>query len=254
MVGPSPGRGDRSAREGTEEGARIERVYDAYRQDPRKQRAWSRENAGNAAIRAELLELVVRELRDLTSTGDLLDAGCGGGWWLEALADRGVPQDRLHGIDLLRSRVAAAEAAVPSADIRVGDVRALPFPSGRFRAVLLLTVLSSLSDLASARGALAEARRVTASGGLILCYEPRYPNPLNRSTLHISRRLLRESLGPDCRFVSVTVLPGLARRLGRATPDLYPRLCRLSPLRSHRLTVCEVGARGNRPPANIKKL
>jgi hypothetical protein len=35
----------------------------------------------------------------------------------------------------------------------------------------------------------------------------------------------------------VTLLPQVARRLGAATPKLYPPLARLAPLRSHRLAV-----------------
>jgi hypothetical protein len=82
---------------------------------------------------------------------------------------------------------------------------------------------------------LEEARRVLAPGGTLLVYEPRIPNPLNRRTRHIRRDELARLGGT--RFESITLLPGLARRLGPVTERVYPTLARITVLRSHRLAV-----------------
>ena len=116
----------------------------------------------------------------------------------------------------------------------MADARALPFADDRFGLVTLVTVLSSMGDGAAVAAALREARRVTAPDGLVLCYEPRPPTPLNRRTRRISRRELERCLGPVTAQRALTGLPPLARRLGRATPRFYPLLSAIAP--THRLT------------------
>jgi glycosyltransferase involved in cell wall biosynthesis len=168
---------------------------------------------------------------ELAGTGAILEIGCGSGFWLRALADGGVAESRLHGIELLEHRANAARERAPRANVRTGDALALPYESDSFELVLLFTVLSSLPSDESARKALAEARRVLVPGGLLVCYEPRIPNPGNRSV-----RLIRRSVfGPGTNARSVTVLPALARRLGRVAPWAYPALGHLGALRTHRI-------------------
>jgi ubiquinone/menaquinone biosynthesis C-methylase UbiE len=198
----------------------------------RKRHAWSAANLGNQAIRRELVAAVLALFPSALAPGArLLDAGCGSGWWLRELAERGAA--RLHGVDLSPERVEAAAAAVPVADVRVGDVRALPFGDGSFDGLFLFTVLSSLPSTATA---LREALRVLASGGRLVIWEPRLPTA-NRDTRLVTRAELRAVAGPPAAERSLTLLPPLARRLGRATERLYEPLARLAPLRTHRLTV-----------------
>jgi ubiquinone/menaquinone biosynthesis C-methylase UbiE len=214
----------------------ADRVYSEYARSRRKQRAWAADNPGNLAIRAELLSYLLGLARlQLQGGGEILDVGCGTGWCLRALADDGVDPGRLHGIEIQRARADAARLAVPGAAIEIGNALRLDFQDGSFALVLLLALLSSLDSADAVRGALAEARRVVAPGGLILCYEPRVPNPLNPRT-----RLLRNSdlnaagLTPR-EQLSLTLLPALARRLGSRTPARYQRLARVPVLRTHRL-------------------
>lgn len=166
---------------------------------------------------------------------ELLDVGCGGGWLLAELAERGAGPQRLHGVDLLPERIAAAQARVPGADIRRADARRLPFESDRFNAVVMLTTLSSIRERRWRAEALAEAARALRQGGVLLCYEPWLPNPLNRATRRVSAAELQVSVGVPLETHRLTGFPPLARRLGPATPRLYPLLSRLAP--SHRLTV-----------------
>jgi ubiquinone/menaquinone biosynthesis C-methylase UbiE len=166
--------------------------------------------------------------------GPIADIGCGTGWWLEALAQRGIEGDRLHGVDLLPARVEAARRRVPQADLTVADAGALPWESNRFVLVTLFTVLSSMPSPDAQRRAIAEATRVLRPGGHLFVWEPRIPNPRNAATTFVRRSTLREALGQDAQARALTLLPPLARRLGRLS-GLYPIAARIPPLRSHRL-------------------
>lgn len=187
------------------------------------------------------------------SDGLLLDAGCGSGWWLQALAQAGVSPQRLIGVDLLEERVAAARRRLAGVDMPAerihagrpstsgarlvqGDVRALPVADGSCALVLLFTVLSAMGGRQEVRRALTEVRRVLAPGGAVLIWEPRIwsPNPYTRL---VRLRELRSGLGGEVSACSVTLLPPLARRAGR----LYGPLVRLPILRTHRLVLVRPG-------------
>jgi SAM-dependent methyltransferase len=116
-----------------------------------------------------------------------------------------------------------------------GDARALPFKDGRFAVVLLFTVLSSLGSGEDVRRVLVEARRVLRSGGLLLCYEPRLLNPFNRRVRRVGDLDFNVAGIRPRQERRLTLLPPLARALGRATAAAYPRLASVPMLRSHRL-------------------
>jgi ubiquinone/menaquinone biosynthesis C-methylase UbiE len=204
----------------------------------RRRRAWSAANRGNLAARTELLA-AIRQVAapQLAGEGDLLDCGCGTGWLHEALAVAGVPPARLYGVDVDRHRIAAAVRRVPGVTGVVADARFLPFADGAFAAVFHVVTLSSLGSVEDVGAALAESRRVLAPGGVLVVYEPRLPNPLNRSTRLFRRGDMRRAglLAIEAR--SLTLFPPLGRRLGALTPVLHRRLAALRPLRSHRLLV-----------------
>jgi ubiquinone/menaquinone biosynthesis C-methylase UbiE len=172
---------------------------------------------------------------EIAGGGDILDAGCGNGWWLRALAEAGVQPDRLYGIDIQPERVAGAREAVPGGTIAVGDARNLRFPDESFAVVLQFTLLSSLGSRSSIRESLGEGMRVLAPGGLLVIYEPRLPNPLNRHTLLVKDSDLTTAGATPTDELSLTLVPALARRLGNRTEERYGRLARLPFLRTHRL-------------------
>jgi SAM-dependent methyltransferase len=159
--------------------------------------------------------------------------GCGTGWLLAALASRGVAADRLHGVELRPERVLAARAAVPGARIGEADARRLPFPSASFHLVTLLTVLSSAGAPSAAIEILREARRVLAPGGVVVCWEPRWPNPRNPGTRRVTARDYEHGLGEGFAREPITLLPAIARHLGPATDRAYGALARAPVLRSH---------------------
>jgi ubiquinone/menaquinone biosynthesis C-methylase UbiE len=186
-----------------------------------------------------VFELAGAELRRARA---VLDIGCGTGWWLERLSAAEETDGALYGVDLLAARTDVARARVPGAEVIVADARRLPFEDGRFDVVCAFTVLSSMPGPEQATAALSEALRVLAPAGVLLIWEPRLPSPLNRHTRRITRPLLRRALA-GCRLEirSTTLLPPVARRLGRRTDRLYPRLARVPALRSHRLVAARRG-------------
>jgi ubiquinone/menaquinone biosynthesis C-methylase UbiE len=85
----------------------------------------------------------------------VLDVGCGTGVFLRLCADRGAA---VAGLDATESLLARARARVPEADLRLGDLQALPFADGAFD---LVTGFTSFFYAADPVAALREARRVS---------------------------------------------------------------------------------------------
>ncbi len=220
----------------SDESERLDKVYAGYADDQRKNRLWGLDNPGNAEIRAALLERVLATVADrLDKDVEILDMGCGSGWWLDVFRERGVDPARLHGVDAIPERITAGQEHLPDSDLRVGDIRRLPYGDGIFSVVLIVSVLSDLQTEGDVDAALREAVRVLEPGGILLVYEPRLPNPLNSKVRRISRRTLERTLGSDWAGTRLTVLPPLSYRLGSLAPKVYPKLARIRPLLSHRL-------------------
>lgn len=217
-----------------DETERVRAVYEGYGKSARRARIWSATNPGNRLIRDEIVTAVRAAAPQLARPpGDILDIGCGSGWWLRALAESGIAPERLYGVDLLGSRVQTVSESLPGAHVRVGDARALPWPDARFWVVTLFLVLSSEDSTESQTRSLGEARRVLAPGGHLFVWEPRFPNPRNRATRWVRSRTLRHVLGDDAHVRPVTVFPPIARRIRSA--GAYERARRSRLLCSHRL-------------------
>jgi len=83
---------------------------------------------------------------------------------------------------------------------------------------------------------LTEVRRVLMPGGTVLWYDFRYNNPWNPHVRGMTKRHIRQFFpGFEMHLRTITLLPPLARRLGRLTPVLYPLLAAIPPLRTHYL-------------------
>ena len=108
----------------------------------------------------------------------LLDAGCGPGWYVDALAGAGY---RVVGVDLAPGQVAAARETAPAGTgLLAASVLALPFQNGAFDAALAVNVLHHAGDRADQDAALAEMARAVRPGGLVLVHEISTVNPLYR--------------------------------------------------------------------------
>lgn len=85
----------------------------------------------------------------------MLDCGCGAGRFVRLAAERGASA---AGIDASRELVDIAATQNPEADLRVGDLKALPWPDDAFD---IVTGFSSFQFADDHAVALAEARRVS---------------------------------------------------------------------------------------------
>jgi SAM-dependent methyltransferase len=87
----------------------------------------------------------------------LLDIACGSGLAVQTATRRGAV---VTGLDASEALVTIARARTPQAELRVGDMFALPFPDGSFDAATSFNGIWK-----GCEAALAEARRVLVPGG-----------------------------------------------------------------------------------------
>lgn len=138
----------------------------------------------------------------------LLDAGCGGGDYVRALAERGV--DAL-GLECTDEKLAAARGLPPTLADRVlrGDIQRTGFEPGRFDAVLLNEVLEHVPDDAAA---LREMHRVLRPEGSLVVFSPNRLHPFETHGVFARRSGRRISHATP--FVPWVPLP-LGRRVFR---------------------------------------
>jgi ubiquinone/menaquinone biosynthesis C-methylase UbiE len=121
-----------------------------------------------------LLEVARRRLG--AAPGQALDVGCGTGVSdLELVGAVGS----LHGVDVSEEMVERARVAVPQGDFQVYDGSRLPYEDDRFDLVFAICVFHHV-PAADRPALLAEMRRVTRRGGLVVVFEHNPWNPLTR--------------------------------------------------------------------------
>jgi SAM-dependent methyltransferase len=91
----------------------------------------------------------------------VLDIACGTGLYLTLAAARGAT---VAGIDASPGQLEVARERLPAADLREGEMDALPFEDGQFD---LVTICNALQYAADTGTALKEMRRVLRPGGTI---------------------------------------------------------------------------------------
>jgi SAM-dependent methyltransferase len=112
-------------------------------------------------------ESFVRRL-DAPARGRWLDVGCGTGALTATVVANAEPAE-VYGIDPSEGFLAHARDRLSGSPARflTGDARVLPFPAGRFDAVVSGLVLNFVPDPATA---VAELARVAAPGGVVAAY------------------------------------------------------------------------------------
>jgi SAM-dependent methyltransferase len=117
----------------------------------------------------------------------VLDVGCGAGVFLELAAARGaVPA----GIDASDALIERARRRVPEADLRVGDMEALPFADDSFDAVTGFTSYFFATDMV---GALRESGRVARPGAPVFI---QVWGPHERNDLEAMKQIARPFMPP----------------------------------------------------------
>jgi len=99
---------------------------------------------------------------------NILDVGCGYGYWLRYMIELGAKAENLTGIDLSEGRINFASQMNPAIHWIHNAVKNLPFPQESFDLVMQVVVFSSILD-ENLRVCLAnEIARVTKVGGYLL--------------------------------------------------------------------------------------
>jgi ubiquinone/menaquinone biosynthesis C-methylase UbiE len=129
--------------------------------------AWAEayDQPGNQLI--DLEQPIVREILDSLPRGTALDAACGTGRHAEYLATLG---HTVIGVDSSPEMLAVAQAKIPGADFREGDLHQLPVPGQHVDVVVCALALTHVPDLAPV---LAEFVRVLRPGGHLVISDSR---------------------------------------------------------------------------------
>jgi SAM-dependent methyltransferase len=185
----------------------VASLPDAYRR-------WRASRLGE--ITDALEEKLILELVGPPAGLRILDVGCGDAGLVVALAERGAI---VTGVDadprMLAAGRARAETSGVAAQLRQGDIRALPFADGSFDVVLAITVLCFVDPAARA---LAEMARVLTPGGRLVI------GALGRWNLWAAKRRVSGWLGSrvwrSATFRTAHTLTGLVTDAGLAVTAL----------------------------------
>ena len=217
---------------------RIKQAYRLYDEADLAHKLWSAENPGNQKILNERISalqdlLGQAQLLPLT-THRILDVGCGNGDVLASFLNWDAQPNNLYGIDLLADRIKIAKQKFPLFHFEEGNAESLPYPDSYFDVVMFFTVFISILDMRMRSNIAREADRVLKQGGVIIWYDFRYRNPRNYNTQPVGRKQITDLFpGYRLKLKSVTLMPPLARRLGKVTNLLYPILATIPFLRTH---------------------
>ena len=107
----------------------------------------------------DLDNVAVGPLLDAYPAGDALDAACGTGRWAAYLSKRG---HHVVGVDQSPEMVQVARTKLPQAELRRGDLEALPIPNASVDLVVCSLALTHLPQLGPA---FSEFARVLRTGG-----------------------------------------------------------------------------------------
>lgn len=168
-------------------------------------------NSAGRAYKEQLLDLL-----DIAPGQTVLDAGCGPGTDLPALAERVGERGTVIGVDRdpdMLARARERTEGLGAVDIREGDVHALPVAPGSVDRAKTDRVLMHVADPAAA---LAELHRVTRPGALVGLVEPDWDTlVVDAEDLDTSRAFTRYTTERAVRNATVgRGLPRLAEGAG----------------------------------------
>jgi ubiquinone/menaquinone biosynthesis C-methylase UbiE len=217
---------------------RINKVYQQYYQSAAVCGRWSPANAGNQAIlkqRASVLGQILGANGLLPLGGRrILDIGCGDGAVLASFTQWGALPNKLYGVELRPESVEVARQKHPDCHIQQANAEQLDFAPDYFDLVLMFTVFSSILNEQMRLNIARQVQRVLKPGGAVLWYDLRYNNPYNKNVRGMTIQTIQSCFPSfSLSLHKLTLLPPLARRLGHATPVLYPVLSAIPVLRTH---------------------
>lgn len=152
----------------------LRKKFDAWAGEARERydrRQWilsKWENFEGVEWPEEKIALLVRHIRqglDLAGSGQLLDAGCGGGWITQSLRQDGWV---MTGVDISPNMLASARRGFPEGRWICAELAGLPFREESFERVLCYFVVINFQDPEYFRRSVQEIVRVMKPGGSAL--------------------------------------------------------------------------------------
>lgn len=216
---------------------RINVVYEHYLKNKSFKRKWSADNYGNKVINIELRRSIIQNFiknRIITKNKNILDIGCASGNKINFLIQLGFNKNLIFGIDIRDQSINEAKKNFSSSHFFNMDARQLLFEDNKFDFVNIFTLLSSIKSKKNRQKVCNEIFRVLKPNGNIIYYDLRYRNPFNKNVYPIYKKDIK-SLFYDRKISmkTITLLPPLARSLGRATNYIYPLLSKIKFLKTH---------------------
>lgn len=212
----------------------IRTHYADYRHEGRYD-LWELSNPGFERLIREKDAQLMRLLRDSVGeqAGPVLDLGAGSGRLAGVAREFGLPH-RWIGVDLDAAAVEAAKVTHPWAEFLVASADELPMADASVSAVVASVLFSSLPSPEFESAVAHEIERVLRPDGWLIWYDLRYDNPRNSAVHGINHRVITRLFpGWEVHVSPWSLLPPLARRLGRFTQIAYPVLHAIPLLRSH---------------------
>ncbi len=212
-----------------------------YRRRQVRADKYSLENAGNlynyntlhSALQAKL-NLLFSDL----SQPKLLDLGAGELFWVEEFTKMGLAHKNCIGADILTWRLRNGRRAGRVAQAVAASAARLPLMDGSVDIVVQMTMMTSILDRGVRQKVAAEMMRALRPGGYILWYDFRFNNPANPDTRSIGLKEIKRLFpGYQIEAHKITLLPQLARLLGRLSTGLLNFLSFFPILRTHYLAV-----------------
>ncbi len=162
----------------------------------------------------------------------LLDVGCGSGGLLPLAIELGLRPERLMGVDLQPSRLAAGRRAYPQVGFVLGDGRRLGFRSEAFDFVVESTMFVHVIDDALAAELAREMIRVTSLEGRLILIDWNLSHPADSRYRSMRARFKRLFPPSEVRVEASfrgALAPPLGRLLSRYLPSLYFPMWSLCP-------------------------
>lgn len=179
------------------------------------------ESRARDGVFTRLLDNYVARL-DLSSSGRVLEVGCGTGAVLRSIARRGGFTGRALGVDQCGHFIAAANGFARDEHVhdrvafRVGDAHRLAFPDATFDVVIAHTLISHVTAPLAVLG---EMARVVRPGGCVVVFDGDYASLTYAYPDHDFGRLVDEAL-TNATFNN----PRIMRDLPRLLPELGLKL------------------------------
>jgi len=105
------------------------------------------------------------------SSKNILDLGCGNGYWLRNLVELGADPKKLTGIDISKQRIQSARLKNNDINYQLTNGIDIPFPDNTFQVVMQIVTLSSIVEESTWRHLISEMKRVNSKDGYILWFD-----------------------------------------------------------------------------------